>query len=182
MQHNKNSWFFYICFFFAFSVIGWLCETCWVLMDWHKFVNRGFFYGPYLPIYGFGTTLVIVCFKNVYLNKKYLGKINIKPLLIFLYSFVVLSALEYFSSLVLEQIFHKRWWDYSYNRFNLHGRICLKNSIYFGLCGVYIMYFAYPFFKKLANHISKKILQSAAAVIILVMGSDFVLSVIRYLR
>ena len=85
------------------------------------------------------------------------------------------------SSYVLELIFDMRWWSYDYNKFNLHGRICLKNSIYFGIGGVLTMYFAYPLFKKITDRIPTEILKTVAVVIILIMGIDSVLSVIKYL-
>lgn len=179
-KHIRNSWYFYVCFFFVFSVIGWLCETAWVLTDWQRFVNRGFLYGPYLPIYGVGSTLTIICFEKTYNKKTYLGKINIKPFLIFVYSFIILSVLEYVSSYLLEMIFDMRWWSYDNNKLNLNGRICLKNSIYFGVSGVLIMYSVYSFAIKLTDHISEKFLKIFAWSVSTVMVIDVIISVMRY--
>ena len=40
--------------FFLFSVFGWLFELFLELISGRGFVNRGFFYGPIVPIYGVG--------------------------------------------------------------------------------------------------------------------------------
>ena len=182
IKQNKNPWYFYIWFFFVFSIFGWLCEILWFLYEWKELASRGFMHGPYLPIYGFGTGFCVLFFKSTYSKKVCIGKLNIKPLLIFLYSFVVLSALEYISAYLLETVFGMRWWSYDNNKFNLHGRICLKNSIFFGIGGVFTMYFAYPFMRKVTNRIPVSFLKISAILIAIIMSADFVLSVIKYLR
>jgi len=182
MKQNKNPWYFYIWFFFVFSVFGWLCEVLWFIYEWKELAERGFMYGPYLPIYGFGTGFCVLFFSGTYSKKTYIGKINIKPLLIFIYSFVILSVMEYISAYILEAVFDMRWWDYDYNKFNLHGRICLKNSIFFGIGGVFTMYFAYPLIHKGLNRIPVRFLQVSALIIAVVMSTDFVLSTVKYLR
>ena len=59
-------------------------------------------------------------------------------------SAILASILEYFSSWLLETIFHTKWWDYSAHKFNLNGRICLLNSCAFGLGGVALEHFLHP--------------------------------------
>lgn len=182
IKQNKNPWYFYIWFFFVLSVFGWVCETLWFLYEWKEFANRGFMYGPYLPIYGFGAGFCVLFFKSTYSKKIRIGKLNTKPLLIFACSFVILSAMEYISAYLLETIFDMRWWSYDNNKFNLHGRICLKNSVLFGLGGVFTMYCAYPFVRKVIDRVPIIFSKISAILIAVIMGADFVLSVIKYLR
>ena len=35
------------------------------------------------------------------------------------------TALEYVTAVLMENIFHTSWWDYSDKKFNFQGRICL---------------------------------------------------------
>ena len=45
----------------------------------------------------------------------------------------------------VEKLFNLRWWDYSKEKFNINGRVCLKNSIAFGILGVLVVKFITPF-------------------------------------
>ena len=51
----------FIAAFFIYSILGYLCEVAYCSIPQHRFVNRGFLYGPYLPIYGFGEP---ICHKS----------------------------------------------------------------------------------------------------------------------
>lgn len=62
------------------------------------------------------------------------------PILIFLLGMLVCSILEYIAHWGMEKIFNIKLWDYSTYHFNLNGRICLRNSILFGICSLFVMY------------------------------------------
>lgn len=50
------------------SMIGWFYELAFYLIAEHRIANHGFFYGPYLPVYGFGALFILLCtssFKNI---------------------------------------------------------------------------------------------------------------------
>lgn len=89
-------------------------------------LGRGFFIGPYCPIYGI-TLLVINSFG--YLNDIYL----------LLLSSIFISLIEYNTSYVLEKIFNRNWWDYSRKKYNIKGRVCLENVIIFSFGSVFII-------------------------------------------
>lgn len=116
--------------FILFSVIGYITEmiTC-AIVD-KKIANRGFFCGPIIPIYGVGSLLLIWLLKPF--------KDNL--ILVILLSMVITTTIEYLTGYALEKIFHNKWWDYSKEKFNLHGRICLKNIILFGIGGPIVLY------------------------------------------
>ena len=62
LRKNFNIYFFS---FFMYCIIGWLYEVLLELFVYnHGFVNRGFLYGPYLPVYGFGAIILIFLLKN----------------------------------------------------------------------------------------------------------------------
>lgn len=131
----KNLTFFgWFLLFLLYSSCGWLIEVVKTRIDDKKWVNRGFLIGPYCPIYGYAAVIMAVYLTN---HKKDIFTVFI--LALFICSFV-----EYITSYFMEKIFKTRWWDYSQERFNLEGRICLKNCVYFGLLGVLLVYIINP--------------------------------------
>ena len=126
----------YFLLFIIYSILGWCMEVTLGLITNKKFVNRGFLIGPYCPIYGYGAILI------TFLLKKYVDDM----LTLFIMAILVCGVLEYATSYFMEKIFKARWWDYSKNRFNINGRVCLETIIPFGLLGLLIMYVTNPFF------------------------------------
>ena len=121
--------------FLLFSMIGYVVEMIMCAIVDKKIANRGFFCGPIIPIYGVGSLLLIWILEPF--------KENI--FLVILLSMFITTTIEYFTGYALEKIFHNKWWDYSKEKFNLHGRICLKNTILFGLGGPIILYILNPY-------------------------------------
>jgi uncharacterized membrane protein len=120
--------------FIIYSVVGWVCEVLYCSFLERKFVNRGFLAGPLCPVYGFGGLLVIFLLKPFSGNMMYL----------FVMAVLTTSTLEYVTGWALETIFATKWWDYSNSRFNIHGRVCLFNSLVFGLLSVGTVTFVHP--------------------------------------
>ena len=46
--------------FFTLSAAGWLWEVLFTGLSTGRLVNRGFFYGPWLPVYGVGGLLMLL--------------------------------------------------------------------------------------------------------------------------
>lgn len=125
---------YYLFLFYIYSILGWILETLYVSILNKKITDRGFLIGPYCPIYGIGALIIII----------YLTQYNNNPLTVFLMGMILCSILEYFTSYIMEKLFKARWWDYSNNKYNLNGRICLKNSSLFGLSGIAVIYLTQP--------------------------------------
>lgn len=121
--------------FILYSFLGWIMEVIYCSIIEHRLVNRGFLHGPFCPVYGFGGLLV------VFLLKPFENNI----FMLFLVAVLVTSVLEYVTSWILEKLFATKWWDYSTMRFNIHGRVCLLNSVMFGALGVIAVRFVHPF-------------------------------------
>lgn len=123
----------YVIEFFIFSVIGWLFECTYCTVKEHRWQNRGFLFGPVVPIYGAGAVMASVIFH-------YAPPVTALPdWQLFLLCAVVSAVLEYATSYFLERQFHARWWDYRDMPLNLNGRICLPATIGFGLAGLVII-------------------------------------------
>ena len=118
----------YFLLFIIYAIIGWCMEVICKLIQYKKFVDRGFLIGPYCPIYGVGALLITL----------FLNKYTQDPVVLFVMAVVVCGVLEYLTSYFMEKIYHARWWDYSSKKFNINGRICLSNLIAFGILGMFL--------------------------------------------
>jgi len=162
-----NIFRYYFLFFIFYSFLGWLMEVILIFFQDKKLVNRGFFIGPYCPIYGFGAILI------TYLLHYFI----FSPILLFIFSVIICSLLEYSTSYILEKIFHARWWDYSHNKYNLNGRICLNTMIPFGLLGIIMVYFINPNILKIYNNFDNGVLNVITIIILIIVLADFIISI-----
>ncbi len=127
--------------FIIYSFLGYIAEVLYCSYLQKKLVNRGFLFGPLCPIYGIGALLMsfgLTSFKN-------------NPILVFFLGMIITSFLEYYTSYIFEKIFNNKWWDYSDKPANINGRICLSNSIMFGIGGLLVIYIFDPFTNNLIN-------------------------------
>jgi uncharacterized membrane protein len=123
-----------VMFFFIYAFIGWCLEVCYSAVETGKWSNRGFLNGALCPIYGFGVVAILYLLKPIS---------EFGPLL-FVGGVVLCSAIELITGYIMEKIFHQRWWDYSMERFNVKGYICLKFSLYWGVGVVFIVKLVHP--------------------------------------
>ena len=152
--------------FWLYAVLGWVMETALVSIQSKRFVNRGFLMGPYCPIYGTGGVLLLSL--DPYKNS---------PFLVFILAIIICSIVEYLTSYILEIIYKVRWWDYSDRLFNIKGRICLFNSICFGLLGMLMVSFLNPIFMGLINKIPRNILIVISLVILIITLIDITITI-----
>ncbi|MBR1528672.1 MAG: DUF975 family protein [Oscillospiraceae bacterium] len=158
-----------VLFFFLFSFIGYLFEVCFYLVNEGSFINRGTMTGPWLPIYGTGGLIIIYLLKP--LRKK--------PALLFASAFVICGSLEYFTSWLLEQVAHKRWWDYTGYFMNINGRVCLEGLTVFGLAGVAVTYFIAPVSDNLLKKLSPKKRKILCIILLILFVIDCIWSVMH---
>ncbi|MCM1468346.1 MAG: putative ABC transporter permease [Alistipes sp.] len=119
----------WLLFFFVYCFFGWIFETTYVSLKKHRFVNRGFMRGPFLPLYGSGAILIL--FATIPVRDSYV--------LMYLFGAVTATILEYATGVVMEKIFKVRYWDYSEKKFNFRGQICLGSSIAWGFLGIFLV-------------------------------------------
>lgn len=154
--------------FFLFSFLGWLWEVGLFLVQEHRFIDRGFLHGPWLPIYGAGSVLVICLFRK---TARY-------PALIFLFSAGLCSILEYMTSWIMEDITGMRWWDYQGCFLNLNGRVCLEAAVVFGLGSCAVFYMLAPFFHHILRYLSVPARKWIAAIFFFLFLADCLYSVL----
>ena len=160
--------------FFVFAFAGWLMEmNLFYFLD-GTIVNRGALYGPWLPIYGFGCGSIILLLNmiNMYNKSKFIKKIEENPFIVFIIVMILCSILEYMTSYVIEMRTGLKYWDYSGHFLNIHGRICLENSLFFGVGGCLCIYIIAPFLQRMFAKIPYKTKAIFAALLSIVMFGD----------
>lgn len=157
---------YYFLMFFICSVLGWIMEVTCKLIQFHRFINRGFLLGPYCPIYGFGAVLVAATLESF----------SVHPLAVFGLAVLLCGILEYFTSWAMEKLFHARWWDYSKKKFNINGRVCLNTLIPFGLLGLTMVYLIKPFCFKLFESFSPLLTEVLCISLAVILLADTVIS------
>ena len=160
---------YYISYFFVYAIIGWIIEVSFHVITKGRFINRGFFNGPYCPIYGFGAIAVISILNVVGDGNK---------LFLFFMAMIIATILELITGVILEKIFHKRWWDYTSYKFNFHGYICAEFSLVWGaIC--FILYEAiHPLVKKCIFAIPIKVLIVMNVIMCVMFIVDFISTII----
>lgn len=158
---NLNTFYFLI-----YAVIGWLFELIYCFAVDGVFVNRGMLHGPYLPIYGFGALIVI----NVIAPrcKTALG--------LFFTAMFACTVLEYVTSWYLEVVFNISLWNYSGFFLNINGRVCLWNTLLFGVLALVVVYVFQPFFNRFLQRVPVKWRIWISFVLVMGLVTDFLLS------
>ena len=90
----------YFLLFMIYAILGWIMEVTCKLIQYKRFINRGFLIGPYCPIYGYGALLITIL----------LHKYTNDPIVLFIMAIVVCGTLEYLTSYFMEKIYKARWW------------------------------------------------------------------------
>ena len=159
-----------VCFLLMiiYSTAGWIGEMIYhSIVIKHLSEKRGFLNGFLCPIYGHGALLVLYVLNGGLKN----------PLLTFLAGMVLTTALEYFTSWMMETIFHMRWWDYSHYKFQINGRVCLLNSTCFGLACVLLCHLVQPWLWEHIVNLGPTITVPLASFIFGIYLMDTVLSI-----
>lgn len=153
--------------FTVYSFLGWLCESIFCSIPEGKFINRGFLNGPFCPVYGVGGIIVI----------SVLTPFQHNLIALYIAGVLITSLVEYVTGFVLEKLFHTKYWDYSTHKFNLQGRVCLENSLLFGVMCIVGMLFIHPILMRLLGMIPEPALLFVSGVFMLYFTGDTIITV-----
>lgn len=153
----------WLIFFYIYSFVGWIWESCYVSVKKRRWVNRGFLNGPFLPIYGFGALTIL------------LSTIAVRESvsMIFLVGMTAATVLEYATGAVMEQLFHVRYWDYSNQKLNLNGHICVSSSLAWGVFSILLVRIVHPPVESLVHEIPLTAVQAAVLIFSIWTACDF---------
>lgn len=165
MVYRMSDWVF---LFYTYCFLGWCFETTVVsVFVKHHFVNRGFLFGPLLPIYGFGALAILLTTLPFRAHWWAVGLVGM----------AAATLLEYVTGVVMEALFKVRYWDYSHKRFNFQGHICLTSSLAWGGLSVALVYFMNQPLERLMLNINVQIRQLVVFVMTIFFTIDFTHSV-----
>ena len=170
----------YFLYFMFYSVIGWIYEVFLevVVYRW-GFSNRGFLWGPYLPVYGVGALLILGCLGRLKSRPLRVGRVNFMPAVVFLAVVALTTVVELIASYLLEWTTGGWLWDYTRYAIQWQGRICLSASLRFGVGGMVILYLLQPLLEKGMDKLGAKRRKIVFAVLFSVFVLDWILRVTR---
>lgn len=155
--------------FYIYSIIGYIVEVSFIFFKSKKLtLSRGFLIGPYLPIFGIGALIIL------YPLHKYENDLFV----LFMASFLLCGILEYITSFIMEKIYGFRWWDYSEQKYNINGRICLENLLGFGIIAILLIKFVNPIIVNFVYLINEKTIIISTCCITVIFITDLVISLI----
>lgn len=128
MTSLTYTWYQWMAFFYIYCLFGWIFESAYVSLKTGKPVNRGFLRLPMLPLYGSGAVMMLwvsLPFRN-------------SLVLTYLSGVCGATILEYATGYMMERIFKIRYWDYSDQKWNLNGYICLGSSLAWGVLTIFM--------------------------------------------
>lgn len=120
----------WLSFFYFYCIFGWCFESTYVSLKSRRLVNRGFLKGPWLPLYGSGAILVL------WLTLPF----QETPVLVYLVGALGATVLEFFTGEAMVRLFKVRYWDYSNQKIQYKGHICLSSSIAWGFLSLLMVY------------------------------------------
>jgi uncharacterized membrane protein/HD superfamily phosphodiesterase len=157
-----------IVLFAIYSFMGWIIEAVYRSISQRQFVNPGFIYGPFIPIYGFGAAFII--------SLEFLIHHWPLPIKLIVYG-IVLTLTEYFTGFTFEKIFKLKLWDYSDSRFNIHGRVSLLFSLCWTALALIFITFIHPAVLRYVQSLSGSFLRVISIVLLVYGATDFVFSI-----
>ena len=120
----------WLSFFYFYCIFGWCFESAYVSLKERRLTNRGFLKGPWLPLYGSGAILVL------WLTLPF----QETPAFVYLVGALGATVLEYATGESMVRIFKVRYWDYSSQRLQYRGHICLSSTIAWGFLSLLMVY------------------------------------------
>lgn len=134
MYNLQYSYYELTWLFLAYSVMGWCAGVAVAAVKRKRFINTGVLNLPLCPVYGVSAVAYSV----------FLADLKEYPLFLFLGGIVISSFLTVITGILLEHIFHRKWWDYSKYRIGFNGYITVPLLLFFGAAALGIIWIGNP--------------------------------------
>lgn len=140
-----NYVFLILFLFYIGSIFGWILELFFrrIISKEKKWMNPGFLVGPYLPLYGFGLTILflLACMESFIPIENEITK----KLILFLIMAIMMTVLEYIAGLIFIKRMKVKLWDYSDIWGNIQGIICPLYSLFWAILGAIYYLFIHQY-------------------------------------
>lgn len=167
-HYSITQWLF---FFYVYCFLGWCFESTYVSLKNRRPINRGFMRGPFLPIYGSGAIMMLVVsnpFQTLNVPWNYVWT--------YIGGCIGATILEYITGVLMESLFKVRYWDYSNQKFNFQGQICLTSTLAWGGLTLLMTYLLHKPVEHVVLAIPGTVLSGMTFLLTAVIGADFALS------
>lgn len=135
-------------YFIIYSIAGFFIETIYAIFTKGMLESRqSFLYGPFCIVYGIAAICLIFTLSKY---KDSNGKL-------FFYGMIVGCIVEYLSSYIGEAFMHVKWWDYSNDFLNIHGRTCLYYAILWAFLTIALINYVNPYIDKCLEKVFEKV-------------------------
>lgn len=152
--------------FYVYCFLGWCFESAWVSFRTKHWVNRGFMRAPFLPLYGSGAIMMLVVSRpfadNIFLT--------------YISGCIGATALEFATGVTMEYLFKIRYWDYSDQRFNFKGHICLTSTIAWGFLTILMTRIIHEPIEAFVLWLPETVVTLSSLILTVVLTWDFALS------
>lgn len=122
--------------------------------------------GPFLPIYGSGAIMMLL------VSMPFQDSI----LMVYVAGCLGATVLEYVTGVVMEALFKVRYWDYSNQKFNFQGHICLSSSLAWGFLTIVMTEWLHKPVQRFVLSIPESVLTGITFFLTAVIFADFALS------
>lgn len=167
--YGNNGFTVFFSFLF-FSVLGWAVETAYRSFSAKRFINPGLLKGPYLILYGAAALILMFA---VPLLQGF-------PLIVRAAAYMsVITGIELVSGIISRYFFQKRLWDYSNEKFNYRGYICLKFTVFWVLIAFAFEYFILPAYLNLIALLPNAAVTLSVWIMSAVISADILFTAVR---
>ena len=161
----------YLISFIVFSFLGWCVQVGYHAVYNRTFHNNGMLLGPFCPIYGFGTIVMMICVQNI-------QNIFVLTAAVFLLN----AVLELSAGFLIHLITHNRLWNYEHERYNFHGYICLKFTLIWTVCGLIAYKLIIPMLFDLIDKFPEWSLLTGILIFYSILLLDIIVSFITFFK
>ncbi|MDF2865823.1 MAG: hypothetical protein K0R72_641 [Clostridia bacterium] len=163
---NKGLYFFIIG-----SFIGWILEIVFKIISKEEVVRAGMANGPFCILYGMGTFVLAMI----------ISKYTKNVFLIFIFSSIILTSLEYATGLLLDKVYEVELWDYSKLKFGINKYISFEFMLIWGVLGVIFINYILPNLNKIYIYLDGPILITMIYIVAIYILIDYIYTSIRIL-
>ncbi len=155
-------------YFPVYAFLGWIGEVIYRSSVQKKFINPGLIIGPFLPLYGSISIIIIAIYSVLPLKNIFLD---------FILFSVLVTFLEYLAAALAENYFKVRLWEYDDYRFNIKGRVCLRFAFFWGAYVLIFLYIIHPIIAYSLSKVNSQKVSWAAIIVNIGIAIDFLISV-----
>lgn len=155
--------------FFIYGFLGWVLENAFSYAVTGHYQEDGFLIGPFKPMYAIAMTWIIQLYKY-FPNKIFLLFISI----------LIPTTVEYITGIMMRKYFNKDYWDYSNEKYNYKGIICLRFSIAWSIISILTTVFIHPFLIIRIYYIIKPVWPILVILLITLLAFDETYTLIKF--